>query len=132
MGFRTLAVQKRSSEVWKILEAVKTEFNNFSEHLKKVDKQLTTASKSLYDLRNTRTNVMTKKLENVSTIEENEASQVLELTKSNRSNELDLGNEKIISDFFKQKNLIIYIYFFCKTLVLFTPIYFKTTNQSKY
>ena len=94
MGFRTLAVQKRSSEVWKILEAVKTEFNNFSEHLEKVDKQLTTASKSLYELRNTRTNVMTKKLENVSTIEENEASQVLELTKSNRSNELDLGDEK--------------------------------------
>lgn len=94
MGFRTLAVQKRSSEVWKILEAVKTEFNNFSEQLEKVDKQLSTASKSLYDLRNTRTNVMTKKLENVSTIEENEASKVLELTKSNRSNELDLGNEK--------------------------------------
>ena len=94
MGFRTLAVQKRSSEVWKILEAVKTEFNNFSEHLEKVDKQLTTASKSLYELRNTRTNVMTKKLENVSTIEKNEASKVLELTKSKRDNELDLNKEK--------------------------------------
>ena len=50
MGFRTLAVQKQSSEVWKILEAVKTEFNKFSDQLDKVDRQLNTASKSLNDL----------------------------------------------------------------------------------
>ena len=47
MGFRTLAVQKRSSEVWKILEAVKTEFNKFSDQLDKVDRQLNTASNLL-------------------------------------------------------------------------------------
>ena len=40
MGFRTLAVTKRSSEVWKILEAVKTEFGKFAEQLEKVDDRL--------------------------------------------------------------------------------------------
>lgn len=79
MGFRTLAVQKRSSEVWKILEAVKTEFNKFSDQLDKVDKQLNTASKSLNDLRLTRTNMMSRKLKDVGTIEAIEASEVLEL-----------------------------------------------------
>ncbi len=79
MGFRTLAVQKRSSEVWKILEAVKTEFDTFSEQLEKVDKQLTTASKSLGELRSTRTNVMSRKLKDVGTLEAVEAKEVLEL-----------------------------------------------------
>lgn len=82
MGFRTLAVQKRSSEVWKILEAVKTEFDKFSMQLDKVDQQLSTASKSLNDLRVTRTNVMTRKLKDVSSIDGNEAEQILQLPKS--------------------------------------------------
>lgn len=82
MGFRTLAVQKRSSEVWKILEAVKTEFGKFSEQLDKVDKQLVTASKSLNDLRSTRTNVMSRKLKDVGTVEVLEAEKILELPSS--------------------------------------------------
>lgn len=79
MGFRTLAVQKRSSEVWKILEAVKTEFDKFSNQLDKVDKQLSTASKSLNDLRITRTNVMSRKLKDVGILEPDEANDILEL-----------------------------------------------------
>jgi len=82
MGFRTLAVQKRSSEVWKILESVKTEFGKFSEQLEKVDRQLNTAAKSLYDLKTTRTNVMGRKLKDVSTIDSQEAQEVLELPPS--------------------------------------------------
>ena len=82
MGFRTLAVQKQSSEVWKILEAVKTEFNKFSDQLDKVDRQLNTASKSLNDLRSTRTNIMSKKLNEVGTIETNEVNEILELPPS--------------------------------------------------
>ncbi len=81
MGFRTLAVQKRSSEVWKILEAVKTEFGKFTEQLDKVDKQLSTASKSLNDLRLTRTNVMSRKLKDVGTLEVSEANKILEVEK---------------------------------------------------
>lgn len=79
MGFRTLAVQKRSSEVWKILEAVKTEFDKFSTQLEKVDKQLTTASKSLDELRITRTNVMSRKLKDIGTLEASEVNEILEL-----------------------------------------------------
>ena len=48
MGFRTLAVQKRSSEVWGILKAVKHEFGEFSGVLEKVHKQLSIASGTLY------------------------------------------------------------------------------------
>ncbi len=83
MGFRTLAVQKRSSEVWKILEAVKTEFDKFAEQLEKVDKRLTQASDSLRDLRVTRTNVMSRKLKNVSMLDANDAKDILELPSNN-------------------------------------------------
>lgn len=79
MGFRTLAVQKRSSEVWKILEAVKTEFGKFEDQLDKVDKQLNTASKSLENLRSTRTNQITRKLKDVSTLDTFESSNILGL-----------------------------------------------------
>ena len=79
MGFRTLAVQRRSSEVWKILEAVKTEFDKFQVQLEKVDKQLSSASRSLQDLRSTRTSVMTRKLREVSLLDPVEARALLEL-----------------------------------------------------
>mgnify|MGYP001492992430 FL=1 len=79
MGFRTLAVTKRSSEVWKILEAVKTEFGRFSDQLDKVDKQLTTAKKSLEDLRSTRTNVMQRRLKDVGTLDAKESGNLLDL-----------------------------------------------------
>ncbi len=93
MGFRTLAVQKRSSEVWKILEAVKTEFKKFSTQLDKVDKQLNTASKSLNDLRLTRTNVMSRKLKDVGTIETIEAKEILEL------HDADNDEEELFEDY---------------------------------
>ncbi|TVR81167.1 MAG: DNA recombination protein RmuC [Chitinophagaceae bacterium] len=87
MGFRTLAVQKRSSEVWKILEAVKTEFDKFGEQLEKVDKQLHTASKSLDELRNTRTNVMSRKLKDIGTLDTKEAEEILKLPKKNEGDD---------------------------------------------
>jgi DNA recombination protein RmuC len=65
MGFRTLAVQKRSSEVWNILAEVKTEFVKYAGQLEKVQKHLNTASISLENLQTTRTSVMEKKLRNV-------------------------------------------------------------------
>ena len=69
MGFRTLAVQKRSSEVWKVLSGVKTEFGKFSEHLKKVHEQVNRASTSLDTLRSTRANAMERKLRGVQSLE---------------------------------------------------------------
>lgn len=47
MGFRTLAIEKRSSEVWNVLGAVKTEFGKFGDALKKVQKKLQEASNSI-------------------------------------------------------------------------------------
>jgi len=83
MGFRTLAVQKRSSEVWDILKAVKFEFKEFSGVLTKVHKQLNTASGTLETLRTTRTNVMERKLKDVETFTALESKEILELPDSN-------------------------------------------------
>lgn len=79
MGFRTLAVQKRSSEVWNILKAVKIEFGKFSGVLAKVHKQINTASGTLDELRTTRTNVMERKLKDVETFSISESQKILEL-----------------------------------------------------
>ena len=90
MGFRTLAVQKRSSEVWDILKAVKFEFKEFSGVLTKVHKQLNTASGTLDTLRTTRTNVMERKLKDVETFTALESKEILELPDNNlieKSNE---------------------------------------------
>ena len=70
MGFRTLQVQQRSSEVWKILESVKTEFGKFAAHLEKVDSDFAKAHKSLQTLRSTRTNVLERKLQDIAQLEE--------------------------------------------------------------
>ena len=79
MGFRTLAVTKRSSEVWRILEAVKTEFGKFSDQLEKVDDRLGKAKNELEKLRSTRTNVMARKLREVGTLDSGDSADVLEL-----------------------------------------------------
>ncbi|NQU33635.1 MAG: DNA recombination protein RmuC [Bacteroidetes bacterium] len=79
MGFRTLAVQKRSSEVWKVLSGVKTEFGKFSEHLSKVHKQISTASGTLDTLISTRANAMERKLRSVETLDGIESPNQIEL-----------------------------------------------------
>ena len=79
MGFRTLAVTQRSSEVWKILEAVKTEIGRFSDQLEKVDDRLGKAKSELEKLRSTRTNVMERKLREVGTLEAGESAELLDL-----------------------------------------------------
>ncbi|MDR0347846.1 MAG: DNA recombination protein RmuC [Coriobacteriales bacterium] len=64
MGFRTLAVEKRSSEVWRLLGTVKTEFGNFASVLDNVKKKLSAASSEI-DKVDTRTRVITRKLRDV-------------------------------------------------------------------
>jgi DNA recombination protein RmuC len=64
MGFRTLAIQKRSSEVWELLGAVKTEFGKFGDVLGKVKKKLDEASKTV-EQAETRTRVMNRALRSV-------------------------------------------------------------------
>ena len=79
MGFRTLAVTKRSSEVWRILAEVKTEFGKFSDQLDKVDDRLGKAKNELEKLRSTRTNVLSRKLRDVDTLELPDGGPMLEL-----------------------------------------------------
>jgi DNA recombination protein RmuC len=63
MGFRTLAIEKRSSEVWQLLSAVKTEFSNFSGLLDKAQKNIQTGLNQLEDVVGARTRAYTKKIE---------------------------------------------------------------------
>ncbi len=74
MGFRTLAIEKRSSEVWTILSAVKTEFAKFGDVLDRVKKQLETASNTI-ESTGSRTRAMARKLKSVEALpQENSAA----------------------------------------------------------
>ena len=78
MGFQTLAIEKRASEVWDVLGAVKTEFEKFGEVLGKVKRQLGTASRTISQAE-TRTRVMERKLRSVQQLPEEEADSLLRL-----------------------------------------------------
>jgi DNA recombination protein RmuC len=64
MGFRTLAIEKRSSEVWSVLGDVKAEFGKYGDVLTKVQKKLQEASNTIYKAQ-TRTRVINRKLKHV-------------------------------------------------------------------
>ncbi len=76
MGFRTLALEKRSAEVWEVLGAVKTEFAKFGEVLAKTKKKLDEASSTIEQAQ-TRSNVMTRRLKAVEAMPESRAAQLL-------------------------------------------------------
>lgn len=78
MGFRTLAIQKRSSEVWNLLSAVKTEWSQYGEILEKVKDKLESASKQI-EKAQTRTRVIGRKLKDVQELPVTEARAVLML-----------------------------------------------------
>jgi DNA recombination protein RmuC len=69
MGFKTLAIQKRSSEVWNVLAAVKKEFNTFGGVLEKAQKKLNEANNEIENLVGTRTRIMQSKLKTVEQLE---------------------------------------------------------------
>lgn len=77
MGFRTLAIEERSSEVWKTLAAVKSEFGKFGDVLDKVKRQLDTASHSI-EQTGTRSRAIERKLQSVEELPQSEVSQVLD------------------------------------------------------
>jgi DNA recombination protein RmuC len=80
MGFRTLAVQKHSSEVWNILGAVKTEFEKFENVLTAAQKKMNQANEELDKLIGVRTRSIKRKLKTVTALPENASSDMLELT----------------------------------------------------
>jgi DNA recombination protein RmuC len=79
MGFRTLAIQERSSEVWRTLGAVKTEFGKFGAVLDGVQKKLQEASNKIEET-GKRTRVLTRKLRDVEALPNSETQELLGLT----------------------------------------------------
>jgi DNA recombination protein RmuC len=77
MGFRTLAIQKRSSEVWKVLGAVKKEFENFGGMLSKAQNNIQTGLNQLDDVMGKRTRAIERKLRNVESLSEPETRLIL-------------------------------------------------------
>jgi DNA recombination protein RmuC len=77
MGFRTLAIEKRASEVWQLLSAVKSEFGKFGEVLARTRAQLQSVANSIGDAE-VRTRQMARKLKDVETLPEAQVDEVLE------------------------------------------------------
>lgn len=77
MGFRTLAIQKRSSEVWNILGAVRSEFEKFNEALVDTQKALKKADDNLEKLVGTRSRMMMRKLKDVETLDSDKSQDIL-------------------------------------------------------
>jgi DNA recombination protein RmuC len=77
MGFRTLALQKRSSEVWKILGSVKKEFDNFGGLLEKAQKNIQTGLGQLDDIVGTRTRAIKRHLRAVDNLPESDEAPIL-------------------------------------------------------
>ncbi len=79
MGFRTLAIQKRTSEVWNVLGAVKTEFGKFGGMLEKVQKNLQSAGDQLEEVMGKRTRAIERKLRQVEALPSEESQKMLNL-----------------------------------------------------
>ena len=79
MGFRTLAIQKRTSEVWGVLGAVKTEFGKFGGMLEKVQKNLQSAGDQLEEVMGKRTRAIERKLRQVEALPVEDSSKMLSL-----------------------------------------------------
>lgn len=79
MGFQTLAIEKRASEVWRVLGAVKTEFGKFGDVLDRLKKQLDTATRTI-EQTGVRRRAMERRLHSVERLPEGEAAQILTLT----------------------------------------------------
>lgn len=78
MGFRTLALEKRSAEVWEVLGAVKTEFGKFGEVLAKTKKKLDEAANTI-EAAEVRTRAMTRKLKSVEALPDEATQKLLQL-----------------------------------------------------
>lgn len=78
MGFKTLAIQKRSAEVWQILGAIKNEFGKFGELLERTQRKLNEANSELDKLVGVRTRVIQRKLQEVEELPEIESKKLLE------------------------------------------------------
>ena len=79
MGFKTLAIQKRSGEVWQLLGAVKTEFDKFGQGLSKMQQRLRQTDEELDNLIGVRSRAISRKLRSVQSLDDASAAVLLEL-----------------------------------------------------
>ncbi len=77
MGFKTLAIQKHSSEVWNVLGAVKTEFDKFGDVLAATQQRINQANIELDKLVGTRTRKIQSKLRNIASLSEQDSNEIL-------------------------------------------------------
>ena len=90
MGFKTLAIQKRSSEVWNVLGEVKKEFNNFGGMMQKAQKNIQTGLNQLDDVMGVRTRAIERKLKDVSSLDDSSAPKI---NATNENNLIDFNPE---------------------------------------
>jgi len=91
MGFRTLAIEKRSSEVWELLGAVKTQFSKFGEVLAKTKKKLQEASNTI-DQAEVRTRVISRKLSKVQELPRSDSANLMEPDANDDGDLVDEGS----------------------------------------
>ena len=89
MGFRTLAIQKHSSEVWEVLGAVKTEFSTFSKSLEQTRLRLRQADEELDKLVGARTRAIERKLRSVEALDGRDTDEVLGISEAFYGNDED-------------------------------------------
>jgi DNA recombination protein RmuC len=88
MGFRTLAIQKRSSEVWNLLATVKTEFSKFGDSLSAVKEKIDQASRKMEDV-DVRSRAITKKLRDVEELPSNPQPLLKDFLQTEKADALD-------------------------------------------
>jgi DNA recombination protein RmuC len=88
MGFRTLAIQKRSSEVWNLLATVKTEFSKFGDSLSAVKEKIDQASRKMEDV-DVRSRAITKKLRDVEELPSNPQPLLKDFLQTGNADALD-------------------------------------------
>src|SRR6266568_2393519 len=88
MGFRTLAIQKRSSEVWNLLAGVKTEFGKFGEALSAVKEKIDQASRKIEDV-DVRSRAITRKLRDVEELPSNPQPMLKDFLQTENADALD-------------------------------------------
>ena len=96
MGFKTLAIEKRSSEVWEILGAVKSEFGNFGTILEKTKKKLQEAT-NVIDKAGIRSRAIERKLRTVQELPQEQTiallGEAIEIEQDRELEELNPGEE---------------------------------------
>lgn len=90
MGFRTLAIEKRSSEVWQVLGAAKAEFMKYGQVWEKLGRQLDTAKRTV-DEAGRRTRAVTKRLKDVETLDGVETPVLIDLVSGDGDEEESVG-----------------------------------------